>query len=646
MSAGQDRIALRDAPSVAGLRARYALGVALLLLLLLGVFCAIDASVASGRQEGRLIDLAGRQRMLSQRLAATLLERSEASSDRPRVGTHALNATASEFVGGHIAVRDRSFGVTPMGEHSLRVVSLFADIEPLFQSITRQLDSADAIDRTALAELLTSTDRYLTRMDAIVGVLSAEWDAKIERRRETTGWLFALSGLATLLVSATVFEPVLRGFVRSRDRLLERSTLVDEKQREAESTTRSLRESVRFNQAILETAADGIVVIDRSGKIMLANPSAHRMFGRPAGTLPGVDVTDLMDDYDRVHHSEYVSAYEQTGRSSVIGSTREVVGRRQSGERFPIDLSVAVMEWDGKRAYTGFLRDVSERQRLQDRLTQAEKLESLGRLAAGLAHEINTPLQFIMANTQYLDSVAPEIESSLAAGGLQRLDERTIRTLDRLRCAVNDNLEGVGRVAEILDAMKGFSHPGEREKTMTSLNSCVRSTVTISRNRWKQAATVELQLEPGLPEVLGYPAEINQALLNLVVNAADAISESQSEQGQGLGQITIRTWSDDEAVSVAVEDDGTGIPEEVLPQIFDQFFTTKTVGEGTGQGLAIAHSVASEMHGGSLVAENQFGGGARFVMTLPLQPAQERRLVNEANGERCPMRDPAVGSTA
>jgi C4-dicarboxylate-specific signal transduction histidine kinase len=240
-------------------------------------------------------------------------------------------------------------------------------------------------------------------------------------------------------------------------------------------------------------------------------------------------------------------------------------------------------------------------------LRQAQKLEAIGRLAAGIAHEINTPAQFVGDNVEFsrdagddllglvdtyraglgaiadgadADEIASLVARAEAAADLSYLREYLPRSFE-------ETLEGVGRIAAIVRSVKTFAHPDHHEVAAIDLNEAIRSTLTMARSGYKDAADVVTTLGE-LPSVTGNGGEVNQVLLNLVINAADAIASA----GRGRGLITVRSWAEGGAAMVSVTDDGTGIPDAVAGRIFDPFFTTKEVGRGTGQGLAIASSVA------------------------------------------------------
>jgi signal transduction histidine kinase len=191
--------------------------------------------------------------------------------------------------------------------------------------------------------------------------------------------------------------------------------------------------------------------------------------------------------------------------------------------------------------------------------------------------------------------------------------------------AINQTLEGVDRVTKIVRAMKEFSHPGVKEKTLADLNKAIENTVTVSRNEWKYVADMITELDSSLPAVPCLVGEFNQVVLNIIINAAHAIQEVVGRDSGRKGTIRVSTHHDPDWVEVRIGDTGGGIPEDIRSRIFDPFFTTKGVGKGTGQGLAIAHSVIMDKHGGTLHFETEMGKGTTFFIRLPLHPPEEAK---------------------
>jgi signal transduction histidine kinase len=290
----------------------------------------------------------------------------------------------------------------------------------------------------------------------------------------------------------------------------------------------------------------------------------------------------------------------------------------------------------GAKYLRGLMLDITELRRLGRELAAAQKLESVGRLAAGVAHEINTPVQFVTDNTQFMRGAIIDVaavvhayrelrgavESSRDTGAAARLVVETEKAVDfdyimeNMPQAIDSSLEGLGRIATIVRSMKEFAHPDQATKTLADLNQAIRSTLVVANNEYKYVAEIDAQYGE-LPPVPCYLGEINQVVLNLVLNAAHAIADVVKDT-KVLGKITVRTRLDGDQVEISIADTGTGIPEKVRDKVFDPFFTTKEVGRGTGQGLAIAHSVIVKKHGGTLRFDTECGKGTAFFIRLPI----------------------------
>ncbi len=280
------------------------------------------------------------------------------------------------------------------------------------------------------------------------------------------------------------------------------------------------------------------------------------------------------------------------------------------------------------------LRDVTDLKLMEGQLLQAQKLESIGQLAAGIAHEINTPLQFISDNVHFAGRAAARVLELLKkySDRLHELvDEAESKELkqearkaklpfllENIPSALSSSADGVARVAEIVAAMKEFSHPGTKAPAPSDINRALKSTVKVSTNEWKGVAELELDLDEKLGSVSCVLGELNQCFLNILVNAAHALAERYGDTKGGLIRVSTRALPDQ--VEIRISDNGPGIPAEVRQRIFDPFFTTKAVGKGTGQGLAIARSTIVERHGGELLCESTLGVGTTFVVRLPYEP--------------------------
>ncbi len=288
------------------------------------------------------------------------------------------------------------------------------------------------------------------------------------------------------------------------------------------------------------------------------------------------------------------------------------------------------------------VRDINEqkkaeqtREKMQSQLLHAQKLESVGQLAAGIAHEINTPTQFIGTNIEFLAEASRDISSFMQQiQGISKIAPKetaeaiteAIEELDweylaeEIPVTIEQSLEGVKRVTSIVRAMKEFSHPGSKDKAVHNLNVIINTTITVARNEWKYVADVELDLAPDLPQIPLLADEMGQVILNMLVNAAHAIGEKLGENPEGeKGSIAITTRVVANRVEMRISDTGAGMPEEVRQRIFDPFYTTKQVGKGTGQGLAISHDVIVEKHHGVITVTSTPGKGTTFCVSLPLK---------------------------
>jgi signal transduction histidine kinase len=284
-----------------------------------------------------------------------------------------------------------------------------------------------------------------------------------------------------------------------------------------------------------------------------------------------------------------------------------------------------------------------DRRMMEIQLRHAQKLESVGQLAAGIAHEINTPTQYIGDNIRFLqqsfarilpllrqqerllaavreNTATPELIADLELG-LRQCDLSFLVT--EIPRAIEQSLEGVNSVTRIVRSMRDFSHPGSGEKVPVDLNQTVESTLVVAANEWKYVANMVKDFQSDLPLVPCLPGELNQVILNLVVNAAHAIADVSDADVRQKGTITISTRRNGDWVEIHVRDTGIGIPEAIRDRVFDPFFTTRSVGGGTGQGLAIARNVIVGRHNGTLTFQSQVGIGTVFTIRLPIEPPRE-----------------------
>jgi PAS domain S-box-containing protein len=293
------------------------------------------------------------------------------------------------------------------------------------------------------------------------------------------------------------------------------------------------------------------------------------------------------------------------------------------------------------------VRDVTEQRELEERLLQTQKLGAIGQLAAGVAHEINTPMQFIGDNLHFVRGAIGELlalferyqaaanEAEHVPLGSVKLEELKLATADAdfeyareaLPQALERSLTGVERVTAIVRAMKTFSHPGGDKLAPTDLRGLIESTVMVATNEWKYVAEVELELDPNLPAVPCVAGEVNQVILNLIVNASHAIADVVGSTGE-KGRIGISASSDETHAEIRISDSGTGIPEAARAKVFEPFFTTKEVGRGTGQGLSMAYNCIVKRHHGAISFETELSVGTTFIIRLPLLAARGSQIAS------------------
>lgn len=394
---------------------------------------------------------------------------------------------------------------------------------------------------------------------------------------------------------------------------------------------------------LIEDSTDAIIAVDGSDRVQTWNRRAEEMFGYSRAEAIGQPLTALLQPGHPGPPwlSGLVAAADTQSVRTGGPPHHEASAKHKSGAILNLELSLAPHSGAAAGSVSAFVRDVTERKRLETQLAQSQKLESIGLLAAGIAHEINTPIQFIGDNVRFLREqfdtlmrVLSHCEAQLHPGDASvasppRPEELALAFKDldlafisaEVPLALEQSRDGLERVAKIVRAMKEFAHPGSTTKEPADLNKAIASTVTVCMNRWKYVADVDLDLDPSIPSVPCLLAEINQVMLNLIVNAADAIAERRGPEG-GKGRILVSTRRAGASVEIRVQDDAGGIPEAVREKIFSPFFTTKPVGKGTGQGLAISRSIVVDRHAGSLRFETESGKGTTFVVILPLPSGQ------------------------
>jgi PAS domain S-box-containing protein len=418
--------------------------------------------------------------------------------------------------------------------------------------------------------------------------------------------------------------------------------------------------------ALMESSHDSIYFKDAESRFIRCSANMAQLFGVQ-------DVSDLIGRRDSDFFSDEHSAQTLADELGIIQTGDPILGKIEKEtwndgavtwvltSKLPLRdkigtvvgtigiskdvTSIKAAQEELVRVHKNLLEEIAERKKsererhtLEVELSQSHKLEAIGQLAAGIAHEINTPIQYVGDNTRFFKESFETVEKLLghyeellkaipnesltpdliARANAARAMADLPYLLKQVPAAISETIDGLERISKIVKAMKEFSHPGGKEKTLADLNKAIESTVTVARNEWKYVAEVKLDLDPILPKIPCFLGEFNQSVLNLLINASHAIADVLKKQSGGKGLITLSTRRDGEFVEISVSDTGTGIPESARPHIFEPFFTTKEVGKGTGQGLSLVYSNIVKKHGGSVSFETETGRGTRFILRLPI----------------------------
>ncbi len=401
-----------------------------------------------------------------------------------------------------------------------------------------------------------------------------------------------------------------------------------------------LQESEKKLTIIGNCVVDALIIMDGNGNIAYWNRAAEKMFGYSSDEVIGKDLHKTIIPPKYLKEAQKgIEVFKKTGDGPVVGILSELSGLSKDGSEFPVELAISSMIVRGEWWAIGTIRDITERKNLEVQLRHAQKLEAVGQLAAGIAHEINTPTQYVGDNTRFLKNSFSDIKELLQKYGQMlesakegKIDQGLIAEIeaaveevdleylvDEIPNALRQSIEGVERVSEIVRAMKDFSHPGREEKIPTDINKAIKSTITVSRSEWKYVADMVTDFDTMLRLVPCIPGDFNQVILNLIVNAAHAIEDVLKSSSADKGKITISTRYSEKWAEIRVKDTGTGIPKAVKNRIFDPFFTTKEVGKGTGQGMAICHSIVVKKHRGTIYFETEVGKGTTFTVRLPME---------------------------
>lgn len=406
--------------------------------------------------------------------------------------------------------------------------------------------------------------------------------------------------------------------------------------------THELRNREQRYRSLIEATGMGYVITDAEGCVLDANREYVRMTGRERlSDLQGESVLRWTAPADRARYGQALAACRQAEGVRHL----QIALQAPNGGATDVEINASPVRIEEENRILMLCSDVSVRKVMEARRAQAQKLEAIGQLAAGIAHEINTPTQFVGDNVRFLGEsvqtllgiveqqreLLAEYRRGRRTADMDRdadpFDERAKLEylFEEVPMAVQQTLEGVTRVSKIVSAMKEFSHPGAEEMTLVDLNLSLEKTLTVCRNEWQYYCRLETNYDSDLPLVPCFADDINQVFLNIIVNAAHAVKDVVGSDGLKKGTLSIETCYRQPWVEVHIGDTGPGIPEGIRGQVFHPFFTTKDVGKGTGQGLSLAKS-AVEKHGGEITFQTEEGKGTTFTIRLPVTQSNAEDL--------------------
>lgn len=392
---------------------------------------------------------------------------------------------------------------------------------------------------------------------------------------------------------------------------------------------------------IMDVAPDTIITCDENFRIISGNAMAQRQLRQNEKALRKRTVDDFLPGLSAELRRRRTGPFFIENRRAA----------RHNGDSFPVDIRGYVGPIGDRIRYLIFFHDISQRvnaeikrKQTESQMDEARRLEAIGALSAGIAHEVNTPIQFVGDNLDYLEEGLTNIwksyqrydalKEAVAKLGccpdeVAKVDEfnksvNLKNLIEEIRAALGESRDGVKQVRDIVILMKEFAHPGTDERDEVDVNAIIKNVLAMCKNRCKNTADIEAKLDPDLPRVRCRKGQVQQVFLNLVINGIDAVDEA----GKGRGRIEIETRAEGDYVQIYMSDTGCGVPETLKQKIFDPFFTTKPVGKGTGQGLALAKDTIVKGHGGKLTLVEKDGFATTFLIQLPLKGELQQPLID------------------
>jgi two-component system NtrC family sensor kinase len=437
---------------------------------------------------------------------------------------------------------------------------------------------------------------------------------------------------------------------REAERLLDATNLeLYKKNLQLQDYSKQLEEALEYLSAIMASVPDVIVTCDSALVVENVSDACEEVLGYAPTELKGVTLDTIIPALG----GPVPGGFLPKGDSPATPLT----ALTKSGAAIDIELREKTAWIKGRPFHVYTIHDVTARNRAQcfneqisQRLNEARRLEALGALGSGIAHEINTPIQFIGDNVAFVKNALRDIYKSYTLyEELRAACERdatypaAVRQIDEFNRGINlsflvpeilnamkESAEGLALVRDIVLLIRDFAHPGEAKAEAADVNTIIRNALTISRNRWKNKASVETDLAHDLRKIACHAGQIQQVLINLLINAVEAIEES----GKDDGKIKIVTECTEDSVRIQMSDNGPGVPPQLREKIFDPFFTTKVVGKGTGQGLALAKDIIVNHHQGRLYLAEVSGFSTSFVIELPAPPAASGSILELRRGQK------------